>query len=139
MKKTPTPFAMGSRSRIFLARIDMPKTCVRLPGFSPGFVRRNYAALCGYPFRVKLFGPLPSFQDHMDKLEANRRFVAYCGSSQNYFVKYAIPTMTGIFWSSYTPSLENRSSEWAQRRSLMKRALVGHRSERTPEQKAKDT
>jgi asparagine synthase (glutamine-hydrolysing) len=50
------------------------------PWLHPGFVRRNQAALrCYLPSRVKLFGPLPSFQDNFARLEALRRLMSnYC-------------------------------------------------------------
>src|SRR5207247_10527339 len=45
--------------------------------FDPGFVRRNQAALRGHVrSRVKLFGPLHSFQDNMMVLTLNRRILA---------------------------------------------------------------
>jgi len=43
--------------------------------FDASFVRRNRAALRGYSSRVKLFGPLPSFQDNMTILVIIRRIL----------------------------------------------------------------
>ena len=94
------------------AYADAPRDLPQAPWFHSSFVRRNRAAFYGYPFRVKVFGPLPSFQDHIAMLEVNRRFVAYCRLNQNCSAKCVIPTMTAIFWNSCLPSLGNRSSVW---------------------------
>jgi asparagine synthase (glutamine-hydrolysing) len=56
----------------------VPKDMRPAPWFGQAFMRRNRTALCGYPPRSKLFGPLLSFQDNLNKLEACRRFVSYC-------------------------------------------------------------
>src|SRR5207302_695875 len=45
--------------------------------FRDSFVRRNREALLCYPRRLKLFGPLPSFQDHLIDLEGERRILAH--------------------------------------------------------------
>src|SRR5260370_923141 len=59
-----------------LALLDIPEYVnPTVPWFAPGFVRRNRVAFCGYPFRVKLFGPLPSFQHNIATLEYSRRLL----------------------------------------------------------------
>lgn len=54
------------------------------PWLHPAFVRRNQAPLrCYIPSRVKVFGPLPSFQDNLARLEIMRRLVSgYCLSPE---------------------------------------------------------
>src|ERR1019366_543034 len=49
------------------------------PRFHPDFVRRNHVPLYGHSSRVKLFGPLPSFQDYIHELNHARRFLAARG------------------------------------------------------------
>jgi len=51
-----------------------------VPWLRSAFVRRNQAPLrCYIPSRVRFFGPLPSFQDNLARLEIMRRLVAgYC-------------------------------------------------------------
>jgi asparagine synthase (glutamine-hydrolysing) len=99
---------------------------LKTPWFRPAFARRYRPAFCGYPSRIRFFGPLPSFQDHIEKLEFTRRFLAgslppstefpaqvrypFCDRDFREFM-YAIPReqIVGI----------------GKRRHLMKRALVG--------------
>jgi len=47
------------------------------PWFHPGFIRRNRTAFRAYSSKVKLFGPLPSVQEHLGMLECERRVMAY--------------------------------------------------------------
>jgi len=54
-----------------------PKDLCLAPWFHPRFVRRNWAPLCWYPFRIKLFGALPSIQNQLHLLDHERRFVAH--------------------------------------------------------------
>jgi len=91
----------------------------------PCFVKRHGAALAGYESRLKLFGPLPSFQENVSTLDALRRQLA-CGS----------PTSEPPYEKRY-PYLDRDLLEFAyavpreqvirpgQRRSLMRRALAG--------------
>jgi asparagine synthase (glutamine-hydrolysing) len=95
------------------------------PWFHADFVRRNHAALRGYLSKLKVFGPLPSFQDNLSKLAAERRLLAF----------YALPS--GLHRESRYPYVDRTLLEFlyaipcdqivrlGQRRSLMKRALVG--------------
>jgi len=74
---------------------------------------------------VKLFGPLPSFQDHIDKLEANRRFVAYCGLHSELLREIRYPYYDRDFLEFMYAIPQEQIVRVGQRRSLMKRALVG--------------
>jgi len=107
------------------ALVGSPK-CVRpAPWLQSGFVKRHWAALAGYPSRAKLFGPLPSFQGNMSTLDALRRQLA----------RTALP-FEPPFEKRY-PYLDRDLLEFTfaipreqlvrptQRRSLMRRALVG--------------
>jgi asparagine synthase (glutamine-hydrolysing) len=93
--------------------------------FHSGFTRRNRATLRGYPFRVKLFGPLPSFQDHIDKFEANRRFLAYCSLSPELLGERRFPFLDRDFLEFMFAIPREQIVRVGQRRSLMKCALVG--------------
>jgi asparagine synthase (glutamine-hydrolysing) len=95
------------------------------PWLHPDFIRRNRAASYAYPFAVKLFGPLPSFQNDVINLEINRRLLE------------SIPLRSDMLCDRRFPYLDRDLLEFAysipreqivrvgQRRSLMKRALVG--------------
>jgi len=127
MKKPRLPLLWDAiRGFIAETMLDVSKDILKTPWFHPGFVRRNRRALCGYPFRVKLLGPLPSFQHHIGELNDVRRFMATwfglhserpCEMRCPYLDRdlleyiYAIPTeqLVGV----------------GRRRYLMKRSLVG--------------
>ena len=124
MRKPRLPLLWEAAQGFFSARVDLPKEMRSAPWLHPGFVRRNRAAFCGYPFRVKLFGPLPSFQDHIDKLEANRRFVAYCGLDSELLREIRYPYYDRDFLEFMYAIPREQIVRVGQRRSLMKRALV---------------
>jgi asparagine synthase (glutamine-hydrolysing) len=95
------------------------------PWLHPGFTRRQRVAFDGYPFRVKLFGPLPSFQDHIDKFEANRRFLSHCTLSPELLAERRFPFLDRDFLRFIFTIPREQIVRVGQRRSLMKRALVG--------------
>jgi asparagine synthase (glutamine-hydrolysing) len=109
----------------FSARADAPKDLRQAPWFHASFVRRNRAAFYGYPFRVKVFGPLPSFQDHIAMLEVNRRFVAFCRLRSELLCEVRYPYYDRDFLEFMFAIPREQIVRVGQRRSLMKRALVG--------------
>jgi asparagine synthase (glutamine-hydrolysing) len=126
MRKSPLPLlwdAVGGF--LFGTSVAVSPNIYPSRWFAPGFVRRNHAALSCYPYRVKLFGPLPSFQDNICKLDAERRLLAF----------YALPS--GLLRELRYPYVDRDLLEFmyavpteqivrvGQRRSLMRRALVG--------------
>jgi asparagine synthase (glutamine-hydrolysing) len=96
-----------------------------VPWFHRGFARRNRAALRGYPFRMRLFGPLPSFQDHIDKFEANQRFLARCSLRPELLAERRFPFLDREFLEFMFAIPREQTVRVGQRRSLMKRALAG--------------
>src|SRR5260370_116112 len=105
--------------------VGVPKYKHPAPWLNLDFVKRNRAALRGYEQRLKLFGPLPSFQENLGTLEVLRRQLA-CGSL----------SLDPPFEKRY-PYLDRELLEFiygipreqlvrpGQRRSLMRRALAG--------------
>jgi asparagine synthase (glutamine-hydrolysing) len=95
------------------------------PWFNPDFARRNRTALRGYSSRIKLLGPLPSFQNHINHLSATRRYLAsrdphselLCDKLYPYYDRDLVEFMYAI--------PREQIVRVGQRRSLMKRALVG--------------
>src|SRR5579863_758631 len=89
------------------------------------FVRRNSSALCGYKKRLKLIGPLPSFQENLKTLDGLRRQLGCC------------PATTGVIHEKRYPYLDRDLLAFlcgiprgqlvrpGRRRSLMRRALAG--------------
>jgi asparagine synthase (glutamine-hydrolysing) len=55
------------------AVVGVPKDMRPAVWLNSTFVNRHRAALTGYPSRVRLFGPLPSFQENVGTLDALRR------------------------------------------------------------------
>ncbi len=95
------------------------------PWFDPGFVRRNYAALCGYPSRVKLFGPLPSFQENVVRLNVLRRLLANWALQAELLREIRFPYFDRDFLEFLYAVPREQIVGVGKRRFLMKRALVG--------------
>ena len=125
MRKPRLPLLWEAVQRFFSARVDSPREMRPAPWLRPGFVRRNRAAFSGYPFRVKLFGPLPSFQGQIDELEANRRFVSRCVLHPKLLREIRYPYYDRDFLEFMYAIPREQIVRVGQRRSLMKRALVG--------------
>jgi asparagine synthase (glutamine-hydrolysing) len=127
MNKKRLPLLRDAIRGFFLATpVDgVPNDTPSTPWFHPAFVRKNHAALRGYPFRVKLFGPLPSSQDHINKFEASRRFLAYCGLWSELLHERRYPFLDRDFLEFIFAIPREQIVRVGQRRSLMKRALVG--------------
>jgi asparagine synthase (glutamine-hydrolysing) len=125
MRKPRLPLLWETVQGFLYARVDLPKDFLPAPWLHPGFVRRNRAAFCAYPFRVKLFGPLPGFQDQVDKLNANRRFLSHCGLQSELLREIRYPYYDRDFLEFMYAIPREQVVRVGQRRSLMKRALVG--------------
>jgi asparagine synthase (glutamine-hydrolysing) len=110
----------------------VPPTLVRFPNhmqpdpwLSTGFISRNHAALSGYASRLKLFGTLPSFQKDMASLNLLRRQIAceVLPSNPPYEKRY--PYLDRDFLEFIYAIPREQLVRPGQRRSLMRRALVG--------------
>ena len=125
MRKTRLPLLWEVVQGFFSARVDVPTSCVPLHGSNPASSVGITLAFCAYPIRVRLFGPLPSFQDQIDKLEANRRFVARCSLHSELLreIRYSYYDRDFLEFMYAIP--REQIVRVGQRRSLMKRALVG--------------
>jgi asparagine synthase (glutamine-hydrolysing) len=95
------------------------------PWFHPDFTRRNRASFRDYSSRIKLFGPLPSFQDHIAKLSATRRFVASRRLHSELLREIRYPYYDRDLLEFMYAIPREQIVRVGQRRSLMKRALVG--------------
>jgi len=96
-----------------------------VPWLNPAFAMRNRLALQGYECRVKLFGPLPSFQENVFTLKALQRQLACNGipSAPTYEKRY--PYLDRGFLEFVFGVPREQLVRPGQRRSLMRRALVG--------------
>ncbi|MHB8217782.1 MAG: asparagine synthetase B family protein [Candidatus Sulfotelmatobacter sp.] len=105
--------------------VGVPK-CVRpAPWLQSRFVERHWAALTGYPSRTKLFGPLPSFQENVTTLDAVRRQLAHSALPFEPPYEKSYPYLDRDLLEFMFAIPREQLVRPTQRRSLMRRALVG--------------
>jgi asparagine synthase (glutamine-hydrolysing) len=95
------------------------------PWLQSSFVKRHLAALTGYPSRTKLFGPLPSFQHNMGTLDALRRQLARTALPFEPPYEKRYPYLDRDLLEFMFAIPREQLVRPTQRRSLMRRALVG--------------
>jgi asparagine synthase (glutamine-hydrolysing) len=95
------------------------------PWLHPRFVRRNRTALCGYPSRLKLFGPLPSFQENVAMLNVLRRLLENWPLQVEMLCEVRFPYLDRDFLEFLYAVPREQIVGVGKRRFLMKRALVG--------------
>jgi asparagine synthase (glutamine-hydrolysing) len=107
------------------ALVGVPKNMRPAPWLQPNFVKRHWSALTGYPSRTKLFGPLPSFQSNVGTLDALRRQLARTALpfEPSYEKRYPYLDRSLLEFMFAIP--REQLVRPTQRRSLMRRALVG--------------
>jgi asparagine synthase (glutamine-hydrolysing) len=107
------------------ALVGIPKYKRPAPWLTPSFVKRNRPALQGYETRLKLLGPLPTFQENMSTLKALQRQLACDALSSDLPQEKRYPYLDrGLLEFMYAIPREQLLRP-GQRRSLMRRALVG--------------
>ncbi len=107
------------------ALVGVPKSMRSAPWLQSDFVKHHRAALTGYPSRTKLFGPLPSFQENVDALDALRRQLARSALPFEPPFEKRYPYLDrGLLEFMFAIPREQLVRP-TQRRSLMRRALVG--------------
>lgn len=106
------------------AIVGLPKGFRPAAWLTPNFVKRNRSALHGYRTRLKLFGPLPAFQENVSALHAlQRQLESYSLSSTPLHEKrypYLDRNLLEFIYSVPREQLVRPG----QRRSLMRRALA---------------
>ena len=126
-KRKPWLYLLFDAVRGFFppAVVGVPKHLRPAPWLNPAFVKRNRAALTGYDDRTRIFGPLPSFQGNVNTLDALRRQIACFNLSSDLPRESRYPYLDrGLleFLSAIPPEQLVRPG---QRRSMMRRALIG--------------
>jgi asparagine synthase (glutamine-hydrolysing) len=126
-KRRPWFHLLFETARCFLppALVSIPKHRRPAPWLNPGFVRRNRTALHGYSNRLRILGSLPSFQENLSTLDALRRQLECSVLSSNplYEKRYAFLDRDLLEFMYSIP--REQIVRPGQRRSLMRRALVG--------------
>jgi asparagine synthase (glutamine-hydrolysing) len=126
-KRTPWFHLFWEAARGFFppALVGVPKYMRPAPWLQPRFVKRHWAALTGYPSRTKLFGPLPSFQENVSTLDAVRGQLARTALPFEPPFEKRYPYLDrGLLEFMFAIPREQLVRP-TQRRSLMRRALVG--------------
>jgi asparagine synthase (glutamine-hydrolysing) len=107
------------------ALVGVPKYMRPAPWLRSSFVNRHWTALTGYPHRVKLLGPPPSFQDNVSTLEGLRRQLGCKALPLEPPFEKRYPYLDrDLLEFMFMVPLEQLVRP-TQRRSLMRRALVG--------------
>jgi asparagine synthase (glutamine-hydrolysing) len=105
--------------------VGVPKYMRPAPWLQSSFVKRHRAALTGYPSRTKLFGPLPSFQENVGTLDALRRQLARTALPFDPPYEKRYPYLDRDLLEFMFAIPREQLVRPMQRRSLMRRALVG--------------
>jgi len=125
MRKPRIPLLWEALEGFFLAvPMETPKEILTTRWFDLGFIRRNLTACSGYPSRVKLFGPLPSFQDNIGTLGHLQRVVACHVLSPELLREVRYPYLDRSLLEFIFAIPREQIVRLGQRRSLMKRALA---------------
>jgi asparagine synthase (glutamine-hydrolysing) len=107
------------------AVVGVPKQRRPAPWLTAGFVKRNRAALRGYEGRLKLTGPLPAFQENVRTLNALRRQLACSTLPSDLPQEKRYPYLDRDLLEFMYAVPREQLLRPGQRRSMMRRALVG--------------
>jgi asparagine synthase (glutamine-hydrolysing) len=105
--------------------VGVPKHMKPASWLHSDFVKRHWAALTGYPRRVKLFGPLPSFQDNVAAIDEVRRQLGCRALPFEPPFEKRYPYLDRSLLEFMLMIPREQLVRPTQRRSLMRRALVG--------------
>ncbi len=107
------------------ALVGVPEYMRPAPWLQSSFVKRHWAALTGYPTRTALFGALPSFQDNVSTFDALRRQLARTALPFEPPFEKRYPYLDRDLLEFMFAIPREQLVRPTQRRSLMRRALVG--------------
>jgi len=126
-KRKPWFYLLFEAAREFFPSglFGIPKHRRPATWLSTDFVNRNRDALQGYETRMKLFGPLPTFQCNISTLAALQRLLGCTAlpSAPTYEKRYPYLDRDLLEFLYAVP--REQVVRPGQRRSLMRRALVG--------------
>jgi asparagine synthase (glutamine-hydrolysing) len=117
---------LASRTiRLFLPMSRGHGSASRPAWLTPPFARRNAKALNGYAGRFRVFGPTPSFEANLFAFESLRRQIGCVGISPRPRVERRYPFLDRDLLEYLFAIPREQLVRPNQRRSLMRRALVG--------------
>jgi asparagine synthase (glutamine-hydrolysing) len=126
-KRKPWFYLFFDAARGFFppALAGVPKHKRPAPWLNPQFVKRNREALQGYETRLKLFGPLPAFQENVSTLQVLQRQLACDTLPSDLPREKRYPYLDRSLLEFMYAVPREQLVRPGQRRSLMRRALVG--------------
>jgi asparagine synthase (glutamine-hydrolysing) len=126
-KRKPWFYLLFDTAREFFPAsvAGIPKYRRPAPWLDPDFVKRNRVALTGYEDRTKIFGPLPSFQGTVGTVDALRRQLACSDLSSDPPREKRYPYLDRGLLEFVSAIPREQLVRPGQRRSLMRRALIG--------------
>jgi asparagine synthase (glutamine-hydrolysing) len=105
--------------------VDVPKTMRPVPWLQANFVKSYRAASTGYPNRTRLFGDRPTFQESVGTLAALQRQLICKALPWDPHYEKRYPYLDRALLEFMFAIPRDQILRPAQRRSLMRRALVG--------------
>lgn len=126
-KRKPWFFLLAEAARRFLPPrlVGVPKQLRSANWLNATFAKRNRGALAGYPSRVSLAGPPPSFQERLSTLNGLRRQLASLALSCEPLHEKRYPFLDRDLLEFLFAIPPQQLLRPGQRRSLMRRALAG--------------
>lgn len=110
---------------LFPAVFGFPARMRPAPWLDPAFAERQAVALTGYESGVNLFGPLPSFQENLSVLNSLRRQLGCAVLPLEPLYEKRYPYLDRDLLEFLYAIPREQIVRPGQRRSLMRRALVG--------------
>jgi asparagine synthase (glutamine-hydrolysing) len=126
-KRQPWFHLLLDTARAFLspALVGLRAHMRPVPWLNGNFVKRHRAALRGYGSRLKFFGSLPSFQENVSALDALRRQLACLPLPSKPPFEQRYPYLDRDLLEFLFAIPREQLVRPGQRRSVMRRALVG--------------
>jgi asparagine synthase (glutamine-hydrolysing) len=126
-KRKPWFHLLSESARGFFPRslAGVPKYKRPASWLDSSFAKRHQAALTGYESRMRVFGPLPSFQDNQSTLDALRRQLGCAPFSTDPVYEKRYPYLDRDLLAFLFAVPREQLVRPGQRRSLMRRALGG--------------
>jgi asparagine synthase (glutamine-hydrolysing) len=118
-------FLEAARGFFPVSVVGVPKYLQPPKWLNPDFVKRQRDALGGYRSRVNLFGPLPTFQECLFTIDALRRQLACSALPREPLYEKQFPYLDRTLLEFICAIPRAQLVRPGERRSLMRRALVG--------------
>jgi asparagine synthase (glutamine-hydrolysing) len=125
--RTPVLHLLGQTARLFLPTGMVASPHHKRPPtwLHPHFVKENRSALSGYATRLRLFGPLPTFQENLVTLDGLRRQLACFVLPSDPPHEKRYPCLDRDLLEFVYAIPREQLLRPGQRRSLMRRSLIG--------------